>query len=94
MLKIIDTTLHFGGRIGRRPEASGMKTGLIRPPPKTHFYVNSNTLDHGLANTTGTPAIVYWNEVLIKMKDEQDRQCTDNVTLKCGRAAVVAVEKQ
>jgi len=37
MLKIIDT-LHFGGGIGRRPEASGMKTGLIRPP-KTHCCV-------------------------------------------------------
>ena len=28
------------------------------------------------------------------IKNEQDRQCTDNVTMRRGRAAIVAVEKQ
>jgi len=62
-------------------------------------YVNSNTLDHGLANcstrtTTGTPAIVYWYDALIRMKHKQHRQCMVNVNLKCFRATVVTVEKQ
>jgi hypothetical protein len=76
-----------------------MKTGLNRPTKAQLCYVNSDTLDHGLANcstltTTGTRAIVYWYEALIKVKHKQDRQCTDNVTLKCVRATIVAVEKQ
>ena len=27
-------------------------------------------------------------------KNEQERQCTYNITMRCARAAIVAVEKQ